>query len=224
MSEKAVVLISGGLDSTTTLAMADSAGFDCYGLSFDYGQRHRTELEFAKKNGQKWGLKDHLVINLDIGAFGGSALTDTNLAVPTTPSQGIPITYVPARNTVFLAYALGYAEVISASCIYIGVNAVDYSGYPDCRPEFISAFQKLADLATRVGVEGHGIRIESPLIHLSKTEIIKLGLKLGVDYAQTVSCYQLDTQGRACGACESCTIRKAAFADLGLEDPTRYGQ
>lgn len=222
MSEKAVVLISGGLDSTTTLAMARSAGFDCFGLSFDYGQRHRTELEFAKKNGKKWGLKDHLIISLDISAYGGSALTDTNLAVPTTPSQGIPITYVPARNTVFLAYALGYAEVISARCIYIGVNAVDFSGYPDCRPEFIEAFQKLADLATRAGVEGKPIRIESPLIHLSKTEIIELGLELGVDYAETVSCYQLDQQGRACGECDSCIIRKSAFVELSLEDPTRY--
>lgn len=221
--DKAIVLISGGLDSTTTLAIARSQGLSCYGLSFDYGQRHRTELEYARRIAAKWVLEDHLVLKVDIGAYGGSALTDSNLEVPTGPTQGIPITYVPARNTIFLAYALGYAEVVGATRIYIGVNAVDYSGYPDCRPEFIEAFQQLANLATRTGVEGDAVvRVEAPLIHLSKTEIIQCGLDLGVDYAETVSCYQLDKQGRACAACESCLIRKTAFEELGIDDPTRY--
>lgn len=220
--EKAVVLLSGGLDSTTILAMARSEGLSCYGLTFDYGQRHKTELKFAREIGKKWDLVDHLVMKVDISAYGGSALTDTNLQVPLGRTEGIPITYVPARNTVFLAYALGYAEVTGASRIYIGVNSVDYSGYPDCRPEFIAAFQQLANLATRTGVEGHPVVIKAPLIQLRKTEIIQRGLALGVDYTVTVSCYQLNEQGRACGACESCLIRKAAFDELGIKDPTVY--
>ncbi|MDH5737890.1 MAG: 7-cyano-7-deazaguanine synthase QueC [Gammaproteobacteria bacterium] len=223
MTEKAVILISGGLDSTTVLAMASHKGLDCYGLSFDYGQRHATELDYALKNGRQWGLKDHLTMTLDMGAYGGSALTDKNIPVPEGDfSEGIPVTYVPARNTVFLAFALGYAEVIRARYIYIGVNAVDYSGYPDCRPEFIAAFQNMANTATRAGVEGDPIIVEAPLIHLTKAEIIRKGLALGVDYAQTVSCYQLDTSGDACGRCESCLIRQAAFSEVGVRDPTHY--
>ena len=223
MHKKAVVLLSGGLDSATCLAIAIERGFECYGLSFDYGQRHSTEIEFARGLARDWDLKDHLILNIDLGRMGGSALTDMNLEVPLDiRSEGIPSTYVPARNTIFLSYALAYAEVLSADCIFIGVNAVDYSGYPDCRPEYIEAFQKMAKLATKEGVEGKAVRIETPLIHLRKTEIVQKGLALGVDYSRTVSCYQADSQGRSCGRCESCLIRKSAFEVLNMHDPTVY--
>lgn len=224
---KAVVLLSGGLDSATGLALAVSRGFDCYCLSFDYGQRHLTEIQFAKGLAAQHGAIDHRVIHIDIGAFGGSALTDTDIAVPVSESgviedESIPITYVPARNTVFLSYALGYAEVLEAHHIFIGVNAVDYSGYPDCRPEFIKAFETMANLATKIGVEGQPVHIETPLIDLTKAEIIGLGVELGVDYSKTVSCYQLDQAGRACGVCDSCLIRKEGFARADITDPTAY--
>lgn len=222
MSLKAVVLMSGGLDSTTLLAMAQHQGFECYCLSFNYGQRHLAELQAAARVAQSMGAKAHKVVALDLRSIGGSALTDNTLAVPEDAPSGIPITYVPARNTIFLSIALGWAEVLSASAIFIGVNAVDYSGYPDCRPAFIEAFAQLAQLATKAGVEGHPIRLETPLIHLSKREIIQQGLALGVDYAQTVSCYQADVEGRACGRCDSCRLRRKGFIDAGLPDPTRY--
>ncbi len=217
---KAVVLVSGGLDSATCLAIARARGFDCYALSFDYGQRSNSELDAAKKIAAD--AIEHRVIRLDIGALGGSALTDTAIAVPESEGTGIPVTYVPARNTIFLSYALAYAEVLDASAIFIGVNAVDYSGYPDCRPDFIAAFQNVVALATKKGVEGGEIRLETPLIDLSKAEIIKTGGRLGVDYSLTVSCYQADPDGRACGVCDSCRFRKQGFKDAGLEDPTRY--
>jgi len=234
--KRAVVLLSGGLDSATTLAIARTQGFDSYCLSFEYGQRHSTEVKFAKKVASHLGAQEFRVAQIDIGAFGGSALTDMDIDVPVATrtaknqedaNQGeipitIPITYVPARNTVFLSYALGWAEVLGASDIFIGVNAVDYSGYPDCRPEFISAFESMANLATRVGIEGERISIRTPLIDLKKEDIIKLGLSLGVDYSITVSCYQLDTKGISCGVCESCQIRKAGFDKAGAQDPTRY--
>lgn len=222
---KAVVLLSGGLDSATSLAMAQAQGFDCYCLSFDYGQRHLTEIEYARQIASQ-RQAHHKVVSVDIGGFGGSALTDPDIAVPTNATaddaSGIPVTYVPARNTVFLAYALAYAEVLEALDIFIGVNAVDYSGYPDCRPEFIQAFENMANLATRIGVEGGRLRIHTPLIALSKDAIIKAGISLGVDYAETVSCYQLDTSGRACRVCASCQIRRAGFQAAGVSDPTRY--
>lgn len=220
--KKAVVLVSGGLDSATTLALAQEQGYACYALSFDYGQRHRCELEAASKVAAVAGVVEHKVITLDLDNIGGSALTDSAIAVPHQPTEGIPVTYVPARNTVFLALALGWAEVLGAEAIFIGVNAVDYSGYPDCRPEFIEAFAKMARLATRAGVEGKPIHIDTPLIHLSKAEIIQQGMRLGVDYANTISCYDPDAQGRACGQCDSCRLRAAGFKDAGVPDPTRY--
>ncbi len=223
--EKAVVLVSGGLDSATTLAMAKNEGLLCYALSFDYGQRHKSELVAAAVLAKKLGAEEHRIISLDLRGIGGSALTDDNIAVPDvsdTPDDGIPVTYVPARNTLFLSYALAWAEVLEARHIYIGVNAVDYSGYPDCRPEYIAAYQTMSVLATRAGVEGHAAKIHTPLIHLGKADIIRNGLKLGVDYATTVSCYSADPEGRACGHCDSCRLRAVGFADAGIADPTRY--
>ncbi|MDR2213676.1 MAG: 7-cyano-7-deazaguanine synthase QueC [Pseudomonadales bacterium] len=222
--QRAVVLLSGGLDSTTCLALARQQGYDCYGLSFDYGQRHRSELTAAERIAQEAQLCDYKVVKLDLGGIGGSALTDLSLDVPRQESAGIPITYVPARNTVFLAYALAWAEALQAQAIFIGVNAMDYSGYPDCRPAFIDAFQTLANLATKAGVEGHTLRIEAPLIALSKAEIIRAGLAAGVDYGATVSCYQADSEGRACGVCDSCRLRRKGFLEAGVADPTRYRQ
>ena len=218
----AVVLLSGGLDSATTLAIAQRQGFSCHAVSFDYGQRHRTELDAAARIADSLGAVEHRVMAIDWGNIGGSALTDTSIAVPETQTTGIPVTYVPARNTVFLALALGWAEVLGSSDIFIGVNAVDYSGYPDCRPEYIAAFEQLANLATRAGTEGATIRVHAPLIRLTKAQIIQRGVSLGVDYSWTVSCYQADDQGRACGRCDSCRLRKAGFESAGLEDPTRY--
>jgi 7-cyano-7-deazaguanine synthase len=220
--KSAVVLVSGGLDSATCLAIAGNQGFQCYALSFDYGQRSSSELQAARRVAQAGGAVDHRVIRLDIGSLGGSALTDHDIAVPEQKQEGIPVTYVPARNTIFLSYALGWAEVLGASAIFIGVNAVDYSGYPDCRPEFIRAFQQLVNLATRTGVEGGEIRLETPLIDLSKAEIIKTGSRLGVDYARTVSCYQASADGKACGVCDACRFRRQGFSEAGIEDPTRY--
>lgn len=219
---RAVVLVSGGLDSATVLAIARDAGFECYALSFDYGQRHRSELAAAKRVADALGAREHRIMKIDTAGIGGSALTDETLAVPEAPTEGIPVTYVPARNTVFLALALGWAEVLAAETVYIGVNAVDYSGYPDCRPEYIAAFQTMADLATKAGVEGQGCRIETPLIDLTKAEIIRLGERHGVDYSLTVSCYQADEDGRACGVCDSCRLRRAGFEAAGSSDPTRY--
>ena len=219
---KAVVLLSGGLDSTTLLAIAAAEGYACYTLSFDYGQRHRTELLAAQRLSAQMGAVSHKVIRLDLGTVGGSALTDLQIDVPEAPSSGIPVTYVPARNTVFLSLALGWAEVLEAHDIFIGVNAVDYSGYPDCRPAFIEAFQRMANLATRAGVEGQVMHIRSPLIALSKAEIIARGVSLGVDYSLTVSCYQADSDGLACGRCESCRLRREGFEAAGFTDPTRY--
>lgn len=219
---RAVVLLSGGLDSATVLAIARERGFECYGLSFDYGQRHRIELDAAQRVAARLGAATHKLVRLDIGWMGGSALTDTRLDVPHQPSVGIPVTYVPARNTIFLSIALGWAEVLKARDIFIGVNAVDYAGYPDCRPEFIQAFQSLANLGTRAGLEGHGIQVHAPLINLSKAEIIATGVRLGVDYAQTLSCYEPDAAGRACGTCDSCRLRAQGFADAGIPDPTPY--
>lgn len=221
-SENAVVLVSGGLDSATVLAMARAEGYRCYTLSFDYGQRHRAELLAAERVAEDLGAEAHKVVRLDLGCIGGSALTDTNIEVPEQETDGIPITYVPARNTVFLSIAMGWAEVLDAAAIYIGVNAVDYSGYPDCRPEYISAFQVLANLATRAGVEGKSLQIRTPLIDLSKSDIIRAGLAFGVDYSKTVSCYQASDEGLACGRCDSCRLRKKGFLDLGISDPTRY--
>ncbi|WP_119395399.1 7-cyano-7-deazaguanine synthase QueC [Salinibius halmophilus] len=222
---KAVVLLSGGLDSATCLAIADSKGYDeIHTMSFDYGQRHKAELLAAEKLSEAYGVAAHKVVRLSIGEFGGSALTDTNTAVPSADegAGGIPVTYVPARNTVFLSIALGYAEVINAQDIYVGVNAVDYSGYPDCRPEFISAFETMANLATKAGVQGNGFNIVAPLQSLTKAEIIRQGSALGLDYAMTVSCYQADAQGRACGTCDSCHLRQLGFEQAGVEDPTNY--
>ncbi len=222
MSKKAIILLSGGLDSITTLALAKQQGYFCYALSFDYGQKHNAELGAAKKIAQQYHAIDHKIIKLDMGSIGGSALTDDKINVPESLQNGIPVTYVPARNTVFLALALGWAEVIKANAIFIGVNAVDYSGYPDCRPEFIEAFQKLVRVATKAGVEGEEITIFTPLISLSKAGIIKKGTLLGVDYAQTVSCYSADEKGRACGKCDACRLRAAGFAEAGIADPTKY--
>lgn len=220
--KRAVVLLSGGLDSATTLAIAVNQGYTCHALSFDYGQRHVAELNAARDVAGQLGAAEHRVVNLDIGQLGGSALTDTRIAVPETPTEGIPITYVPARNTIMLAYALAWAEVLEARDIFIGVNAVDYSGYPDCRPEFISAFETLANLATKAGVEQGNLHIHAPLIKLSKADIIRAGLKLGVNYAQTVSCYQATPEGLACGRCDSCRLRREGFFALGVDDSTRY--
>lgn len=224
MSEtrKAVVLVSGGLDSATALALAQADGFECYTLAFDYGQRHRAELIAAQRVSVAQGAKAHKTVMLDLRSIGGSALTDSAIDVPEERSEGIPVTYVPARNTIFLSIALGWAEVLGARDIFIGVNAVDYSGYPDCRPEYIEAFQNLATLATRAGVEGSPFRIQVPLIQLSKADIIRRGVALGVDYAQTVSCYQADADGRACGLCDSCFLRREGFIASGVVDPTRY--
>lgn len=220
--KRAVILLSGGLDSATTLALARAEGYACYALSVSYGQRHLAELAAAARVAQAMGGVEHRVVHLDIDQFGGSALTDPRIQVPETPSTGIPVTYVPARNTVMLSLALGWAEVLGAEAIFIGINAVDYSGYPDCRPAFVEAFQRLADVATQRTTEGQSIRIAAPLIVLSKAEIIRLGVSLGVDYSQTVSCYQADADGRACGRCDSCRLRREGFAVAGLPDPTRY--
>jgi 7-cyano-7-deazaguanine synthase len=219
--QKAVVLLSGGLDSATVLAIA-SRDFDCHTISFDYHQRHVSELKAAAQLAQSFNAQ-HQVVMLDQGVMAGSALTDNSIAVPETGlDQGIPVTYVPARNTVFLAHALAVAEVHVSTDIFIGVNAVDYSGYPDCRPEYIEAFERMANFATKAGVEGHRFRIHAPLIEMSKSEIIATGMQLGVDYALTVSCYQADDQGRACGLCDSCRLRRAGFEAAGVVDPTRY--
>lgn len=222
-TKKALILLSGGLDSATVLAMAKADGYACYSMSFDYGQRHRSELQAAERVARQLGVIEHKVIGLNLNGIGGSALTDTSIAVPETLEAGIPVTYVPARNTVFLALALGWAEVLGARDIFIGVNAVDYSGYPDCRPEFIAAFETMANLATKAGVEGQGFRIQAPLQMMSKGEIVQAGLRHGVDYGLTVSCYQADDDGRACGKCDSCRLRAAGFAEAAVADPTRYG-
>lgn len=221
-AERAVILVSGGLDSATVLAMARAQGYDCYTLAFDYGQRHRSELAAAERVARSGGACEHKVVKLDLSTIGGSALTDSRIDVPTESAAGIPVTYVPARNTVFLSIALGWAEVLDASHIFIGVNAVDYSGYPDCRPEYIAAFQTMANLATKAGVEGRPIRIHTPLIALSKADIIREGVRLGVDYSQTVSCYQADSEGRACRVCDSCRLRQQGFEQAAIPDPTRY--
>jgi 7-cyano-7-deazaguanine synthase len=220
--KKAVVLLSGGLDSATTLAIAKAEGYQCYALSFDYGQRHGAELKAAEAVALAFGVADHKRVRIGLDAIGGSALTDQTIAVPGSPSTGIPVTYVPARNTVFLSFALGWAEVLAALDIFIGVNAVDYSGYPDCRPEYVAAFENLANLATKAGVEGGRFKIHTPLIHLKKSEIIRKGIELGVDYSLTVSCYSADDQGRACGVCDACRFRAAGFAEAGVADPTPY--
>jgi len=222
MNERAVVLLSGGLDSATVLAIAKHEGYACHALSFDYGQRHGVELTAAGLVARSMGVVEHRVVKVDIAAFGGSALTDPGLRVPESPTAGIPITYVPARNTVFLALALAWAETLAARHLFIGVNAVDYSGYPDCRPAFIAAFERVANLATKIGVEGGKIEIHTPLIDLAKAEIIRRGIELGVDYAATVSCYQPNSRGEACGLCDSCRIRRAGFDTAGQIDPTRY--
>ena len=225
MTKKAVVLVSGGLDSATVLAIARNQGYECYALSFDYEQRHQVELESARIVASALGAVDHKVVRLGLSDFGGSALTDNTIDVPRHEDDGdagIPVTYVPARNTVFLSLALGWAEVLEADAIFIGVNAVDYSGYPDCRPEYVAAFQTMANLATKRGVEGNPITIETPLINLSKAEIIRKGSELGVDYALTLSCYAPDEEGRACGECDSCYLRKQGFEQAAVVDPTRY--
>ncbi len=223
MLKPAVVLLSGGLDSATCLAIARSQGFDCYCLSFNYGQRHSAELKAAERLALAMGACEHRVLNLGLAQFGGSALTDTTIAVPTDGVQpGIPVTYVPARNTIMLSLALAWAEVLGSRDIFVGVNAVDYSGYPDCRPDYITAFENMANLATRAGVEGARLSIHAPLIDLGKAEIIRTGAALGVDYGLTVSCYQADALGRACGVCDSCRLRAEGFARAGLADPTAY--
>jgi 7-cyano-7-deazaguanine synthase len=222
VSLRAVVLLSGGLDSATVLAMARARGFDCYALSVHYGQRHSAELEAARRVAAMLGAREHRVMGVDLAGIGGSALTDTGVAIPEVPTAGIPVTYVPARNTLLLALALGWAEVVGAADIFVGVNAVDYSGYPDCRPEFIQEFERLARLATKAGVEGTSFKIQAPLIDMSKADIIRAGTLLGVDYAMTVSCYQADADGAACGRCDSCRLRAAGFAAAGIADPTRY--
>ena len=218
----AVVLLSGGLDSATVLAQAHSQGYACHALSVDYGQRHHAELAAAQRVAQALGAVEHRVIHIDLTAFGGSALTDSNIAVPEQPTTGIPLTYVPARNTIMLSLALAWAEVLQAQDIFIGVNAVDYSGYPDCRPEYIAAFERMANLATKAAVEGSKLTLHAPLQNLSKAEIIAQGMQLGVDYSLTVSCYQADEQGRACGVCDSCRLRRAGFEAAGFPDLTRY--
>jgi 7-cyano-7-deazaguanine synthase len=218
----AIILVSGGLDSTTVLAMAQAQGYACYTLSFDYGQRHRAELLAAERVSEALGDVEHKVVTLNLDSIGGSALTDTSIAVPEEATEGIPITYVPARNTVFLSIALGWAEVLGAYDIFIGVNAVDYSGYPDCRPDYIAAFEAMANLATKAGVEGHQLTIHTPLMDMGKGDIIRAGIELGVDYALTVSCYQATETGLACGVCDSCRLRAQGFTDAGIADPTRY--
>ena len=219
---KAVVLLSGGLDSATTLAIARAEGYACYALSVDYSQRHRSELAAAAELAKALGAVEHQIIELDLAQFGGSALTQSDIAVPEQASAGIPVTYVPARNTIMLSLALAWMEVLGARDIYIGVNAIDYSGYPDCRPEFITAFERTANLATKAGVEGTPITIHTPLIDLTKAQIIARGRELGVDFSRTVSCYQADVQGRACGVCDACRLRREGFEQAGVDDPTRY--
>lgn len=218
----AVILLSGGLDSATVLAIAREAGYACHALSLDYGQRHTAELAAAARVAKSLGADEHRVMRLGLGDIGGSALTDASIAVPESPTAGIPVTYVPARNTVMLALALAWSEVLGSRDLFIGVNAVDYSGYPDCRPEFIAAFERMANLATRAGVEGAQLRVHAPLQHLSKAQIIQHGIELGVDYAQTVSCYQADAAGRACGLCDACRLRRQGFEQAGVADPTIY--
>ncbi len=222
MANSAVVLVSGGLDSATVLAVARREGWACHALSIDYGQRHRVELEAAARVASALGAVEHRVAKVDLGVFGGSALTDLSIDVPRVPSAGIPITYVPARNTVFLSLALAHAEVTASDAIFTGANAVDYSGYPDCRPEFLAAFEKLANLATRRAVEGAPLAVKAPIVHLSKAEIVRLGHSLGVDFSMTISCYNADAGGRACGECDACRFRRDGFAQAGLPDPTRY--
>ena len=221
-SLRAVVLLSGGLDSATTLAIARAQGFECYALSVEYGQRHAAELDAARRVATALGAREHRVMRVDLAGIGGSALTDPSIAVPEQGTTGIPVTYVPARNTMMLSLALAWAEVLGARDIFMGVNAVDYSGYPDCRPEFIAAFEQLASRATKAGAEGASFRVHAPLIRLSKADIVREGTRLGLDFAATVSCYQADSEGRACGRCDSCRIRRDGFASAGLADPTRY--
>lgn len=221
-SPRAIVLLSGGLDSATCLTLAMQNGFECYALNFDYGQRHRAELQAAQHVARQQGATEYRVIKIDLAGIGGSALTDVNIAVPTQPGTGIPVTYVPARNTVFLSLALAWAEVLHARHIFIGVNAIDYSGYPDCRPEYIAAFERMANLGTKAGIEGQSFKIETPLMHLSKADIIREGMRRGVDYSSTVSCYSADDDGRACGECDACRFRAQGFRDAGVHDPTRY--
>lgn len=218
----AVILLSGGLDSATVLAMARAQGFACHALSVDYGQRHRAELDAARRVASAGGAVEHRIIKLDLTGWGGSALTDTRVDVPTAPTEGIPVTYVPARNTIFLSLALAWAETLGAEDIFAGMNAVDYSGYPDCRPEYVAAFQTMARLATKAGVEGQGITLHAPIMQMSKADIVREGTRLGVDYAMTVSCYRADDDGRACGVCDSCRLRQEGFAAAGMGDPTRY--
>jgi 7-cyano-7-deazaguanine synthase len=223
---KAVVLLSGGLDSATVLAMAREQGYETYALSFDYGQRHKVELDASRRVAMALGATEHRVLNFDLTAWGGSALTDRNVDVPEAPSAGIPVTYVPARNTIFLSLALAWAETLGATSIFAGMNAVDYSGYPDCRPEYVAAFQTMARLATRAGVEAANaeaeLTIRTPIIHMTKADIVREGIRLGIDYAMTVSCYQADSDGLACGRCESCRLRREGFMAAGVIDPTRY--
>ena len=220
--KKAVVLLSGGMDSATVLAMAGAQGFECHALSVDYGQRHHAELAAAQRVARVLGAREHRVVNIDLTGFGGSSLTDKKIAVSQRPTEGIPLTYVPARNTIMLALALAWAEVLQARDIFIGVNAVDYSGYPDCRPAFIEAFERMANLATKAAVEGHPLCVHAPLQHMSKAEIIRQGLALGVDFSQTVSCYQADESGLACGVCDACRLRHAGFVAASVDDTTRY--
>jgi 7-cyano-7-deazaguanine synthase len=224
MIRKAVILLSGGLDSATTLAMAQAQDFECFALSFNYGQRHAIEIESARRIAVTHKVREHRIIDIDLAQIGGSALTDLEIEVPHSQTNGIPVTYVPARNTIFLSFALAYAETISCLDIFIGVNAIDYSGYPDCRPEYIKSFTETANLATKAGVEGNKILIHAPLIKMTKPEIIKTGTKLGVDYSLTISCYQPDVSGQACGVCDSCRFRKKGFEQAGVTDPTRYYQ
>lgn len=221
-SRRAVVLVSGGLDSATVLAAARADGYDCYALSFDYGQRHRVELEAARRVAESLGAVEHKTARIDLRAVGGSALTDSEIDVPEALEEGIPVTYVPARNLLFLSFALGWAEVLEAKDLFIGVNAVDYSGYPDCRPAFIDSFQQTANLATKAGTEGDPFAVHTPLIDLTKAQIIEMGTRLGVDYAETISCYQADAQGRACGSCDSCRLRRMGFEAANIADPTPY--
>jgi len=220
--KRSVVLLSGGLDSATVLAMAREQGFECYALSVDYGQRHHAELAAAQKVARALGAREHRVLNIDLTGFGGSALTDSSIAVPEHASSGIPVTYVPARNTIMLSLALAWAEVLRAQDIFFGVNAVDYSGYPDCRPEYVAAFERMANLATQAAVEGKPLTLHAPLLRLTKAEIIRQGVRLGVDYGLTVSCYQADEAGRACGRCDSCRLRREGFQSAGVPDSTRY--
>jgi len=222
MKKNAVVLLSGGMDSATVLAMARTQGFVCYALSVDYGQRHHAELAAAQRVAKMLGAHEHRVIKIDLTGFGGSALTDDNIPVSQQPTEGIPLTYVPARNTIMLSLALAWAEVLCAQDIFIGVNAVDYSGYPDCRPAYVEAFERMANLATKAAVEGHPLTVHAPLQYLSKAEIVRQGEALGVDFADTVSCYQADESGLACGICDACRLRRAGFSAAGIDDPTRY--